>query len=570
MKKFLCGLLSVVISLGTTFALTACGGDDEDLSGGTGVTEKVDATRTQLYVGNYNGGYGDKWLVAAKKRFEEFYKDSSFESGKTGVQVLIDNKKEEFKSYDNLANTIEKSKNAIYFTEGIPYRQLLDSKYLLDISEILSTPLTEYGESKSIYDKMQQNQKDYYIRGDKCYAVPTYSAYFGLIYDVDLFEKKKFYYAAEKDNGNDGFVYSKNDVKSNGPDGVAGTYDDGLPATYDEFFALCDRMQDAGVTPFIWSGEYESSYIRQLAGALWADYEGLEESLKFYSCSGEINKVTEITSSGTVKTQKVSVTPSNGYELFGQAGRYYSVKFIEKMVKGGKTTPYYQKDCFNNMQSHTNAQEDYLYSKYEADSQAVAMLADGVWWQGEASLAFSDVAEAYGEDASINKRRLGFMPMPKATEEKVGEGVTLLDTLNAKMFVNANVADNAVQKDLAFKFVRFLNTDISLSEFHGITNVPKALDYEMTAEDKAKLTYFGNTVYEMKQNADIVYEYPIGNVAEEIGVLTCLNAYTTTINHLPYSAVGKTFKDHSDFTAEEYFQGLEITYRSKWSNVYGG
>lgn len=47
--------------------------------GDTGITEEVDTARTQLYVSNFNGGYGDEWLKTLKTRFEEFYKDTEFE-----------------------------------------------------------------------------------------------------------------------------------------------------------------------------------------------------------------------------------------------------------------------------------------------------------------------------------------------------------------------------------------------------------------------------------------------------------------------------------------------------------
>ena len=564
-KKFLCNVMAMLtVASGCVFA--ACDPSENP----SGVEEKIDPYRTQLFVGNYNGGYGDAWLKAAKIRFEEEYKNESFEANKTGVQLIIDNKKEEFKDFDRLSTSIKESKNAIYFTEDIDYKKLMDANYMLDMSNILDTPLSEYGEAESIYDKMQDTQKMYYVRNEKCYALPTYNAFFGLIYDVDLFEDYGLYFAANTDNGNDGFVLSKTDTKANGPDGKPNSYDDGLPATYADFFKLCDRMQYAGIMPFIWSGEYESSYMRQLAGALWADYEGKEEALKFYSLTGSVEVVDSIDSQGNVTPKTIDITPANGYEVYAQAGRYYSIQFIEKMVKGGTIERYWHNYSFNLTQSHTNAQEDYLYSKYETGSKPIAMLADGCWWQSESDLTFSDVADAYGQQASKENRRFGFMPMPKATEKQVGEGVTLLDALNAKVFINANISNNEVQKDLAYKFIRFIHTDKSLSEFQGITNVPKAFDYELASIDASKLTYFGTAINEMKKNSNIVYEYALNATVEAMdSVGTNLGAYMTTINKLPYSAVAKTFKDNPSITAKQYFEGIKTSYESNWSK-YGG
>ena len=98
MKKFAKLFLLVVLALVMSMSVACRGGVTNDKNnpnnpggGGTGITEEVDYSRTQLYVSNFNGGYGDEWLYKLKTRFEEFYKETIFEEGKKGVQVLIDN-----------------------------------------------------------------------------------------------------------------------------------------------------------------------------------------------------------------------------------------------------------------------------------------------------------------------------------------------------------------------------------------------------------------------------------------------------------------------------------------------
>ena len=49
-------------------------------------TVEIDSSKTTLTVGNWNGGVGTEWLESAIKKFEEKYKDVSFEEGKKGVQ----------------------------------------------------------------------------------------------------------------------------------------------------------------------------------------------------------------------------------------------------------------------------------------------------------------------------------------------------------------------------------------------------------------------------------------------------------------------------------------------------
>ena len=65
------------------------------IGNGGGETEEIDPTRTQLYVANYNGGAGTVWIENMKTAFEEECKKESFEPGKTGVQIMINNLKDE-------------------------------------------------------------------------------------------------------------------------------------------------------------------------------------------------------------------------------------------------------------------------------------------------------------------------------------------------------------------------------------------------------------------------------------------------------------------------------------------
>ena len=108
----------VVFSLLT---LTAC-----DEEGVVGSIEKVDHTKTQLYVYNYDGGYGQKWLNEVKGRFESAYVDYEGKDGKVGVQVLIENGKNDG---GKLLDDINNNRNEIIFTENVSY-------YLLYVSPL--------------------------------------------------------------------------------------------------------------------------------------------------------------------------------------------------------------------------------------------------------------------------------------------------------------------------------------------------------------------------------------------------------------------------------------------------
>lgn len=75
MKKRVGSLLAAVLLLLTAGGgLTACGD-----------SQGIDETKTQLYIGNFDGGFGDEWLSVLGDRFEELHANDSYEDGKLGV-----------------------------------------------------------------------------------------------------------------------------------------------------------------------------------------------------------------------------------------------------------------------------------------------------------------------------------------------------------------------------------------------------------------------------------------------------------------------------------------------------
>jgi hypothetical protein len=281
MRRFSVLLLTVLLAAST---LTGCvfwgaGPDDGE--------EPVDLERTQLYVGNFNGGVGNAWLYAVKEEFEKFYAAESFETGKTGVQIIIDDQKAGFQG-TSLMGTMSGSRDSVFFTETVNYYDFVASNALADITDAVSTPLTEFGESKSVYDKLPAELKSYFkTSDDKIFALPFYEAFMSAYIDVDLFESKNLYLKAGAsadgiDINNPGavmslFVTSAQEARSAGPDGdSAATYDNGLPATYADFKALMKRMKIQNIIPFIWTGMYPV-YAQNFFNGVWADAAGAEQ-----------------------------------------------------------------------------------------------------------------------------------------------------------------------------------------------------------------------------------------------------------------------------------------------------
>ena len=66
-----------------------------------------------------------------KARFEEFYAEESFEDGKKGVQVLIDNN--QYTGF-NFINNLSESYNSVFFTENVMYYDFVNKGLFEDIT----------------------------------------------------------------------------------------------------------------------------------------------------------------------------------------------------------------------------------------------------------------------------------------------------------------------------------------------------------------------------------------------------------------------------------------------------
>ena len=571
--RWLCMALIAVMTL-TAGLGAACSRDPSGI--------KIDPKRTQLYVSSHDGGYGSEWLTAASARFEEYYKDVSFEDGKTGVQIIPDTPK--VIGTAMLAD-IKNSRNEVIFTESVYYYDYLAAGAMAEVTDIVSgknSDLTEYGdEGGNIEGKLTEQQIAYYKTSDgKYYGVPHYAAFMGIMYDVDLFEEKMFYFSADENNGNDGFIVKKNDKRSAGPDGEfceicaangydysGHTCDDGLPATYGDFVKLCDYIVGAGVTPLIWSGENHADTLGKFMAQLAADFEGSEYALNFSFDGTATHLVKSVDASGNVTYKEpTKIQNSNGSELYSSAGRYYAVDFVEKILSKSN---YHHDLAFNTTHSHMDAQDDFLYSKDE--DRRIAMLIDGNWWENEADGTFADMSNGKDDDPnSRHSRRIGYMPLPKATEDQVGEGVTLTDFLYSMGFINANVTD-PVKLDLAKKFLKFVNSQESLEEFTVITSAPKSLEYEMSEESLEKMTYFGQSVWSTRQHATVIYPYSTNRLyLNHQSDFVFQGGFNSLIGGQVVTDISKKINDEH-ISAKEVFDGI-VSYRTaeRWNATYSG
>ncbi len=563
MKKNVSRLLAILCVIVLVFSLTAC--NTNGPSSTDPANEKVDDSRTQLYVFNFAGGYGVEWLVAAKERFEELHKDDVLEEGKKGVQIIINNEKTQGNALD--AQILD-NRDEIYFAEHVAYYTLKSLGVLADISDAVTGDLSAFGDAagSTIEGKLSESQKDYFDIDGKYYGVPHYAGYSGLVYNVDLFNEKGYYF---KDNYGtpveieDYFIYSADDTKSTGPDGQLGTDDDGLPATYEEFFILCKYIQQSGDTPIIWNGAGHTTYVNNLIDALATDHEGYEQKMLQYTLSGTATTLGTIQNGEFVPDSTPTDIASDPLEVFRQEGRYNALNFVEEIV----TNKYYYESTsggsFNSGLSHMDAQDNFLFAGNDGETKPIAMLCEGIWWESEASDTFNEMSNSMGAEYGKMERNFALMPMPKADKEHLGKS-TLMDNIFSICFMKANIAEH--KRAIAIEFIKFVNSDESLKEFSAITNTPKALNYTMTDEEMSKMSPFGRSVMKLKLASDIVY--PISSnplYVNNQGQFDTHNLYWSIVNGTEIQFASGAFYD-SGITAEQYFAGMKDCYALQWKS----
>lgn len=562
MKKYFIKTTAFCIAALLCATMAACGRHGDD-SGRHDI--KIDESMAQLYVYNFGGGYGSAWLDAAKARFESEHSGDEFTDGagkkKKGVQIVYINQK----TYD-LDTRLKANQEEIYFGESVNYYMLKNMGALGDITEAVTSPLTEYGENKSIEDKMTDEQKNYLKIDGRYYAVPHYSGFTGLIYNVDLFDEQCWYFAKEKSGKNleDNFIADINEERSTGPDGVYGTFDDGLPATYDEFFTLCDYIKQ-NATPVIWNGLARGDYFAAFAVDLATDFEGVEQMMLNYTLSGTADSLLNDKS----ERETLEINDDNGYELARQEGILRSLEFCEKLIKDEN---YRQEGAFKGSYSHIMAQADFLNAGHDGYTPDAAMLLDGVWWEMEAADMFDTmVRETGNENFDKHHRRFGFMPLPKANEAKVREAAAapadgkycIYDHMDSLCFLKSNTEE--WKKPLALDFIRFVNTDRSLCEFTAITDTLKALNYTMSEEDMAKLTYYGKSLMQYKNAARVIYPHSVNpKYLNNFTFFGYIDSYSALLDGSECKYFTTAFHEQNT-TAEEYFKGIRAYRRRRWN-----
>ena len=185
-KKTLATTLATMLSLTALIGATAC--DPAGTPGGTGACGNE--STTVINVGNFGGGIGRRWLDEAGKRFAALKVNEEYTPGKKGVSFEVTS------TTGIKVTNLAQQGYAMMFTQG-RYSQFFEEIQkgaVMDITDIVTAPLTEFGEEGTIEDKLDENYL-FSLKGNdgKYYMLPHYQIQSAASYDVDLFVKNGLY-----------------------------------------------------------------------------------------------------------------------------------------------------------------------------------------------------------------------------------------------------------------------------------------------------------------------------------------------------------------------------------------
>ncbi len=560
-----CAMATVVV----TACLTGCGVTAK-------VVEQVDSSKSTLSVGIFKAGLGTTWLENSAKDFEEYYANTSFEKGKTGVQVLIQEKTEEFKA-SNLSATMTSLDNAIYFLEQSDYNMFLSKDLLLDITDVINADVYDKdgnlasqvvvaddgswtvqatGE-KSIMDTMSAEFVGYHDYNGKYMALPFRTHVGGIVYDADLFNENRYYFKA---NGELGATQADIDSGNcgTGPDGKMGTTDDGMPVKYSDFIKLIKAMTSDNVIPFTWANTtYQNQYVYN---SIWANYQGYDDYLLNWTLDGT-------TTDGQVVNEQ-----NFGTVLAEQQGRKAGIQFYHDIMEG--TNKYHSPNVF--IQAHTEAEYEYIKSvEGKNGAKRIAMFMEGGYWENEARDYF-DSMEKTNADWGYGKRNFRLMPIPNfvgvsgiTDQTNTAEPEVLLGYNNDSMICLAKKfkADNMeLQSNLAKLFLQFVQSREQLSNFTRDTGACfRTYDFEPTETELASWTKFAQSVYGyMQEGSRIIPDISRSTVRQDVAANS---GYAWSFKYTPPQGVAivnpaVAFNKYESLTVDDCYAKVQQYIRS--------
>lgn len=384
----------------------------------------------------------------------------------------------------------------LYLLNTGDYEAFTSAELFTDVSDVMTEKyLDENGEiakdtgktaTQSIEDTMLDGYSDVFKKDDgKYYAVPFMYSAPGIIFDADLFDEQSLYFKADGTVGANAADLAAQNCSA-GTDGKSGTYDDGLPATWEQFLMLLSAIRNKGLTPFTWAESPSTYQISRVFNIIHANYEGYDDFMLNYSLSGTDNELGEI-------------NDSNYDKLLEQEGRKAAIKAFYDITKNAGN--YSVKAAPAGGNTHTTAEREFIQSKRYGTR--IAMFVENSYWEQEARSVFD--GEPQPEQNGYGKRNFKYLTMPKfvgmeGVEDQTNEERVIPTTYSESyMCISAkNTNKNAeVQTRVAKLFIKFVQQRAQLVKFTANTGCLRPYKYTITDEEKQTCTPYTRSILEL-------------------------------------------------------------------------
>ena len=534
-RKFLPLTLAFLLTGSLFLSATGCGGNN---GGGTSDVI-VDPTKTQIYVSCYTGGFGSDWMAQAISNFNANHSEYQ-------VIKLQDNKDDNGMIMSRMEAGTDK---ADVYVAGNDIYHMANKGLLMDLSDIYDDEV----DGKPLQDKIDglddwANSLKY---EGKWYGIPHNDELISAVVDYALLEK------------NGWLIYDEDGNVSVGRDGEAGTLDDGLPVTLDEWEEMVMNIAATDTLPFIYSGVYYF-YCDHFMFNMLAQYLGEDSYMRYYDWNG--NYVDPETKAVT------AITPETGYKLFtADKGKLEVAQFAEEYLIN---KDYVHPSSFLST-DHMKAQSNFILGHHKAASNPqAAILFDGIWWENEARPTFmaNENAKDYEYGFGVHDYRI--LPAPvldNSVGYKGNTNATYLQS-NGNNSIYARKTNDATKETGIKEFIKYLASD-EISQIYAVqAGGVRPYDYSPSEADYQAMTPFTRSVYSLVEDRD------------NCKILrTQLLTYKHELNYMPVTtkasiynykaANGLTYNNfisglRAGLTAQQIFDGASLYYtQSVWNGM---
>lgn len=457
--------------------------------GGKQSAEK-DGDKTQIQISVYAAGYGTKWIDEACKLYEAVHPEYEF-------KVRANSRMFDTLETELVNGTCESD---IVLVAGYDYLNLATKGKLMELSDLYDSKIPD--QEATVKDVVIDAQYQCRLVGEDIYGIPW------------------------QDMSANGFVYNKKLFADNGWS---------VPATMDEFFALCDKIAEKGITPLVYGGGQENGYFSRTPSQWLLQYYGydyMQNTFEKYESPEQYQTTAE--------------------------GRLKAYEYLAKLVKG--KTANGSNIALNGSNAFTAQAAQREFIKGNA-----AIVSCGTWFPTEMESILKDNADF----------EYGYFPLPHINADQ--KDINGNDTSKVRFLQAANllcIPSNAAHADVAKDFLLSMFTKESYTSFVKANNgTARPINVEV---DVDSLDDFAKSVYEaegQKGEGMCVYETLQSPMAVN-GYLAPMNiskddAYLSIINSKSYNDAMQIAKEAS---ANDYKTALSFWDKKSdnWNSVYLG